>query len=62
MPIEDNNDLDFDFEKGRYILAQGAELYVEAPEGTIIIIIIIIIIIMALLCSGMILNYSYLNF
>lgn len=34
LPIEDNNDLDFDFEKGRTILAQGAELYVETPEGT----------------------------
>lgn len=34
MPIEDNYDLDFDFEKGRLILAQGAELYVESPEGT----------------------------
>lgn len=34
LPIEDNYDLDFDFEKGRLILAQGAELYVESPEGT----------------------------
>ncbi|KEH32577.1 auxin canalization protein [Medicago truncatula] len=33
LPIEDNYDLDFDFEKGRLILAQGAELYVESPEG-----------------------------
>ncbi|KAJ1433547.1 Pleckstrin-like, plant [Sesbania bispinosa] len=33
LPIENNNDLDFDFEKGRSILAQGAELYVETPEG-----------------------------
>ncbi|CAL0325608.1 unnamed protein product [Lupinus luteus] len=33
LPIQDNNDLDFDFEKGRCILAQGAELYVETPEG-----------------------------
>ncbi|KAG4929728.1 hypothetical protein AAZX31_17G066600 [Glycine max] len=33
LPLEDNNDLDFDFEKGRSILAQGAELYVETPEG-----------------------------
>ncbi|XP_027917773.1 VAN3-binding protein isoform X2 [Vigna unguiculata] len=33
MPLEDSNDLDFDFEKGRSILAQGAELYVETPEG-----------------------------
>ncbi|KAE9609819.1 hypothetical protein Lalb_Chr07g0180081 [Lupinus albus] len=35
VPIQDNNDLDFDFQKGRCILAQGAELYVETPEGTI---------------------------
>jgi hypothetical protein len=34
LPIENNYDLDFDFEKGRLILAQGAELYVESPEGT----------------------------
>ncbi|KAK2412674.1 hypothetical protein QL285_047843 [Trifolium repens] len=33
LPIENNYDLDFDFEKGRLILAQGAELYVESPEG-----------------------------
>ncbi|KAE9602387.1 hypothetical protein Lal_00049521 [Lupinus albus] len=33
LPIEDSNDLDFDFEKGRSILAQGAELHVETPEG-----------------------------
>ncbi|CAL0307048.1 unnamed protein product [Lupinus luteus] len=33
LPIEDNNDLDFDFEKGRSILAQGAELHVETPQG-----------------------------
>ncbi|MED6133351.1 hypothetical protein PIB30_027517 [Stylosanthes scabra] len=38
LPIEDNinnndGDLDYDFEKGKYILAQGAELYVESPEG-----------------------------
>ncbi|KAL2338579.1 hypothetical protein Fmac_013025 [Flemingia macrophylla] len=33
LPLEDNNDLDFDFEKGRSILAQGAQLYVETPEG-----------------------------
>lgn len=33
LPLEDNNDLEFDFEKGRSILAQGAELYVETPEG-----------------------------
>ncbi|TKY54635.1 VAN3-binding protein [Spatholobus suberectus] len=33
LPLEDNNDQDFDFEKGRSILAQGAELYVETPEG-----------------------------
>lgn len=35
MPLEDSNDLDFDFEKGRSILAQGAELYVETPEGEV---------------------------
>jgi len=35
MPLEDSNDLDFDFEKGRSILAQGAELYVETPEGKV---------------------------
>lgn len=34
LHIENNNDLDFDFEKGRLILSQGAELYVETPEGT----------------------------
>lgn len=34
LPIEEKYDLDFDFEKGRLILAQGAELYVESPEGT----------------------------
>ncbi|XP_054807998.1 VAN3-binding protein [Prosopis cineraria] len=33
LPIEDNNDLDFDFAKGRSILAEGAELHVETPEG-----------------------------
>ncbi|KAF7838089.1 VAN3-binding protein [Senna tora] len=34
LPIEDNNnDSDLDFAKGRSILAQGAELYVETPEG-----------------------------
>ncbi|CAK8564241.1 unnamed protein product [Lathyrus sativus] len=33
LPIEEKYDLDFDFEKGRLILAQGAELYVESPEG-----------------------------
>ncbi|XP_004507790.1 VAN3-binding protein [Cicer arietinum] len=33
LHIENNNDLDFDFEKGRLILSQGAELYVETPEG-----------------------------
>ncbi|OIW18650.1 hypothetical protein TanjilG_13402 [Lupinus angustifolius] len=33
LTIEDNNDLDFDFEKGRSILSQGAELHVETPEG-----------------------------
>jgi len=35
LPLEDSNDLDFDFEKGRSILAQGAELYVETPEGKV---------------------------
>ncbi|KAJ7955718.1 VAN3-binding protein [Quillaja saponaria] len=33
LPIEDNNDLDFDFERGRSILKRGAQLYVETPEG-----------------------------
>ena len=34
LPIEDNNnDLDLDFTKGRSILAEGAELHVETPEG-----------------------------
>ncbi|KAI4335484.1 hypothetical protein L6164_014124 [Bauhinia variegata] len=33
LPIEDNHDLDFDFEKGRSILAEGAQLYVETPQG-----------------------------
>ncbi|KAL2328500.1 hypothetical protein Fmac_021927 [Flemingia macrophylla] len=31
--LEDNNDLDFDFEKGRPILTQGVELYVKTLEG-----------------------------
>jgi len=35
LPLEDSNDIDFDFEKGRSILAQGAELYVETPEGNV---------------------------
>lgn len=50
LPIEDNNDLDFDFEKGRLILSQGAELYVETPEGTFVQQ-------KALLCSTIILNF-----
>ena len=36
LPIEEKSDLDFNFEKGRSILAEGAELYVETPEGTLI--------------------------
>lgn len=34
LPIEDNNELDFNFEKYRAFLAKGAELSVETPEGT----------------------------
>lgn len=33
LPIEDNNDLDFNFEKHRTILAKGTELSVETPDG-----------------------------
>uniref|UniRef100_A0A2N9EN13 PH domain-containing protein n=1 Tax=Fagus sylvatica TaxID=28930 RepID=A0A2N9EN13_FAGSY len=33
LPIEDNNDMDFNFEKHRTILAKGAELSVETPDG-----------------------------
>ncbi|XP_052485482.1 VAN3-binding protein isoform X1 [Gossypium raimondii] len=33
LPIEDNNDLPFEFEKCRSILAKGAELAVETPDG-----------------------------
>ncbi|XP_012071611.1 VAN3-binding protein [Jatropha curcas] len=33
LPIEDNNDLDFDFQKPRSILANGSELHVETPDG-----------------------------
>ncbi|KAB1204156.1 hypothetical protein CJ030_MR8G004053 [Morella rubra] len=33
LPIEDNNELDFNFEKYRAFLAKGAELSVETPEG-----------------------------
>ncbi|KAK2972411.1 hypothetical protein RJ640_002951 [Escallonia rubra] len=34
LPIEDNDDHDFDFEKGRSLLAKGAKLAVETPDGT----------------------------
>ncbi|XP_062164647.1 VAN3-binding protein [Alnus glutinosa] len=33
LPIEDTNDLDFNFDKYRTILAKGADLTVETPEG-----------------------------
>ncbi|KAK2978157.1 hypothetical protein RJ640_024139 [Escallonia rubra] len=33
LPIEDNDDHDFDFEKGRSLLAKGAKLAVETPDG-----------------------------
>ncbi|XP_031285113.1 VAN3-binding protein [Pistacia vera] len=33
LPIEDNNDLDFNFEKCRSILAKGTELGIESPHG-----------------------------
>lgn len=33
LPIEDTNDLDFNFEKYKKILAKGADLTVETPEG-----------------------------
>ncbi|KAK3014469.1 hypothetical protein RJ639_009018 [Escallonia herrerae] len=34
LPIEDSDDHDFDFEKGRSVLAKGAELAIETPDGT----------------------------
>ncbi|XP_042515296.1 VAN3-binding protein isoform X2 [Macadamia integrifolia] len=33
LPIEENNDFDFDFDKGRSLLAKGAVLGVESPDG-----------------------------
>ncbi|XP_027066384.2 VAN3-binding protein-like [Coffea arabica] len=33
LPIEDHNDLNFDFENCRSIIAKGAELNVETPDG-----------------------------
>ncbi|KAL5773043.1 hypothetical protein ACOSP7_012659 [Xanthoceras sorbifolium] len=33
LPIEDNNDVDFDFEKCRSILARGTELGIESSDG-----------------------------
>ncbi|EEF28395.1 ice binding protein, putative [Ricinus communis] len=33
LPIEDNSDIDFDFEKCRFVLANGIELHVETPDG-----------------------------
>ncbi|GLT49626.1 hypothetical protein SLA2020_231720 [Shorea laevis] len=33
LPIEDNNDLPFDFDKCRSLLLKGTELGVETPEG-----------------------------
>ncbi|CAK7338083.1 unnamed protein product [Dovyalis caffra] len=33
LPLEDNNDIDFDFEKCRSVLANGTELHVETPDG-----------------------------
>lgn len=34
LPIEDNSDLDCNFEKCRSILAKGTELGIESPDGT----------------------------
>lgn len=34
LPIAEKNDLDFNYEKYRALLAKGAELSVETPEGT----------------------------
>lgn len=34
LPIEDNHDHDFNFEKCRSILAKGAELKIEGTDGT----------------------------
>lgn len=33
LPIEDNNEPDFDFKKCRSILGKGTELNVETPQG-----------------------------
>lgn len=33
MPIEDNPEVDFDFEKYRSMLAIGAQLSIETPDG-----------------------------
>ncbi|GFQ01409.1 hypothetical protein PHJA_002284800 [Phtheirospermum japonicum] len=33
LPLEDSNEIDFDFEKCRLILARGADLYVEKTDG-----------------------------
>ena len=33
LPIEDDNEKDFDFEKGRSIIAEGAQLYVKTSGG-----------------------------
>lgn len=33
LPLEDNNEIDFDFEKCRSVLANGTELHVETPDG-----------------------------
>lgn len=33
LPIEDSCEVDFDLEKGRSILAKGAELGIETPDG-----------------------------
>lgn len=34
LPLEDNNELDFNFEKCRLILAKGAEINIETADGT----------------------------
>lgn len=33
LPLEDNNELDFNFEKYRSILAKGADLNIETADG-----------------------------
>lgn len=33
LPIKDNRDIDFDFEKCRSMLANATELHVETPDG-----------------------------